>query len=78
MGYLNLWDVQFDIISSVFMLMTVGFAVDSVAHVALMYELSPSPDPRRRLEQTMAAVGWPVLQVPPFQLLLLQVSRVLW
>ena len=54
--------MELDMMSMVFILMTVGFAVDSTAHVALQYEHSSAATPTQKSRDALAHSGVPILQ----------------
>ena len=60
-GFLSLWNIHLDSISSVTILMSVGFAVDLSAHITHGYLAAAGP-PSLRAIRALQTFGQPVLQ----------------
>lgn len=62
-GFLHFAGVTLDVISVVCILITIGFAVDYTAHVCHRYEHSSGATAEEKVINTLAEIGWPILQV---------------
>ncbi|KAI6203089.1 Patched family protein [Aphelenchoides besseyi] len=61
-GFMALWNVRLDPISMITILMSIGFSVDYSAHVTYAYVTSFHSEPRERIGEALAALGWPLIQ----------------
>ncbi|KAI6217302.1 SSD domain-containing protein [Aphelenchoides besseyi] len=61
-GFMTLWNVRLDAISMITIIMSIGFSVDYSAHVTYGYVTSSHPEPRERIREALAALGWPLVQ----------------
>ncbi|CAB3400636.1 unnamed protein product [Caenorhabditis bovis] len=75
MGFLSLWSFDLDPVVMAAVLMSIGLSVDFIAHVAYHFQLThrkemkngevikiPLKGSIERLEHTLAAVAWPMIQ----------------
>jgi len=63
-GLLSLWGVDLDPLSLAALIMSIGFSVDFTAHISYHYYKAPKGlSPRRRIEASLAVIGWPMMQV---------------
>ncbi|CAD6189063.1 unnamed protein product [Caenorhabditis auriculariae] len=75
MGFLSLWNFDLDPVVMAAVLMSIGLSVDFIAHVAYHFQLAhrkeikegevvkiPLRGPTERLEHTLDAVAWPMIQ----------------
>ncbi|CAI4229978.1 unnamed protein product [Auanema sp. JU1783] len=61
-GYMTLWGVNLDAISMITIIMSIGFSVDFSAHITYGYVVSPESDPKEKIRDALAALGWPLFQ----------------
>ncbi|CAI2352700.1 unnamed protein product [Caenorhabditis sp. 36 PRJEB53466] len=61
-GFLSLWGVGMDPVSTASLLMSIGFSVDISAHISYHYYQVDEPTPRQKLEHAYTHIGWPTLQ----------------
>uniref|UniRef100_A0A8R1HZW7 SSD domain-containing protein n=2 Tax=Caenorhabditis japonica TaxID=281687 RepID=A0A8R1HZW7_CAEJA len=61
-GFLSIWDVGMDPVSTASLLMSIGFSVDISAHISYHYYQVDQPTPRQKLEHAYTHIGWPTLQ----------------
>lgn len=66
-GFMTWWGVNLDAISMITIVMSTGFCVDFSAHIAYGYVISDEELPAKRVCQTLAALGWPIVQGTVFQ-----------
>ncbi|CAO4382499.1 unnamed protein product [Caenorhabditis nigoni] len=61
-GFLSLWGVGMDPVSTASLLMSIGFSVDISAHISYHYYQVDQPTARQKLEHVFTHIGWPTLQ----------------
>uniref|UniRef100_A0A1I7T688 SSD domain-containing protein n=1 Tax=Caenorhabditis tropicalis TaxID=1561998 RepID=A0A1I7T688_9PELO len=61
-GFLSIWGVGMDPVSTASLLMSIGFSVDISAHISYHYYQVDKPTPRQKLEHVFTHIGWPTLQ----------------
>ncbi|KAK0429465.1 hypothetical protein QR680_011394 [Steinernema hermaphroditum] len=61
-GFMTLWDVNFDVISMITIVMSVGFSVDYSAHITYGYVIADEPTASGRIRAALGALGGPVTQ----------------
>ncbi|CAB3396585.1 unnamed protein product [Caenorhabditis bovis] len=61
-GFLSLWGVGMDPVSTASLLMSIGFSVDIGAHISYHYYQSEKATPYEKLEQVFLHIGWPTMQ----------------
>ncbi|EGT51422.1 CBN-PTR-22 protein [Caenorhabditis brenneri] len=61
-GFLSLWGVGMDPVSTASLLMSIGFSVDISAHISYHYYQVDKPTARQKLEHVFTHIGWPTLQ----------------
>ena len=44
-------------------IMSIGFSVDYSAHITYGYVVSVHPSPSAKIRDSLAALGWPLIQV---------------
>uniref|UniRef100_A0A8C6TFC8 Patched domain-containing protein 3 n=1 Tax=Neogobius melanostomus TaxID=47308 RepID=A0A8C6TFC8_9GOBI len=61
-GFMSLWGVSLDSISLINLVMCIGFSVDFSAHITHAFVSSPKSDPNKKAIDSLANLGYPVLQ----------------
>lgn len=61
-GFLSIWGVGMDPVSTASLLMSIGFSVDISAHISYHYYQVDKPTARQKLEHVYSHIGWPTLQ----------------
>jgi predicted RND superfamily exporter protein len=59
---LTVWNINLDIISTITILLSIGFSVDFSTHVAYHFYHSQETSVNERLAVTLETVGWPIVQ----------------
>lgn len=68
-GFLGLWGVNLDTVSSISLLLSVGFSVDLTAHIVHAFVAADDPLPTKRAIKALENFGSPILQGTPSFLL---------
>ncbi|XP_033837835.1 patched domain-containing protein 3 [Periophthalmus magnuspinnatus] len=61
-GFMSLWGVNLDSISLINLVMCIGFSVDFSAHITYAFVSSPKSDANKRAIDSLAQLGFPILQ----------------
>ncbi|XP_023231999.1 patched domain-containing protein 3-like [Centruroides sculpturatus] len=62
LGYMSLWGVNLDIISTMSLILCVGFSVNYPAHISYAYVMSRNKTPNEKLKDSLYRIGFPILQ----------------
>ncbi|XP_067134140.1 patched domain-containing protein 3-like isoform X1 [Centruroides vittatus] len=62
LGYMSLWGVNLDIISTMSLILCVGFSVNYPAHISYAYVMSQSKTTNEKLKDSLYRIGFPILQ----------------
>uniref|UniRef100_A0AC35U847 SSD domain-containing protein n=1 Tax=Rhabditophanes sp. KR3021 TaxID=114890 RepID=A0AC35U847_9BILA len=62
-GILSLWNVDLDPLSMAALLMAIGFSVDFTAHISYHYYKINNDNPKKKIQEALAVIGWPMTQV---------------
>lgn len=61
-GFLSLWGVGMDPVSTASLLLSIGFSVDIGAHISYHYYQAEAKTPRGKLEDAYLSIGWATIQ----------------
>ncbi|XP_067131922.1 patched domain-containing protein 3-like, partial [Centruroides vittatus] len=62
LGYMSFWGVNLDIISTMSLILCVGFSVNYPAHISYAYVMSRCETPNEKLQDSLYRIGFPILQ----------------
>lgn len=64
LGYMALWDVNFESVSMITVIMSIGFSVDLSAHITYGYiKMSEYKNENDKAIAALETLGWPVFLV---------------
>ncbi|XP_067132225.1 patched domain-containing protein 3-like [Centruroides vittatus] len=62
LGFMSFWGVNLDIISTMSLILCVGFSVNYPAHISYAYVMSRCETPNEKLQDSLYRIGFPILQ----------------
>ncbi|CAG0889615.1 unnamed protein product [Cyprideis torosa] len=62
MGYMSWWGINFDVVSMINLIMSIGFSVDFTAHISYAFITSKEPTSNGKLRDALHNLGPPIFQ----------------